>query len=58
MRLQLREDEAFENENKLLSYIRNNFIAYVSALVALAFGRKPLSCCMGHWFELSVVSVI
>jgi hypothetical protein len=41
MRMQLREDEAFESENKLLGYIRNNFIAYVSALTALAFGRTP-----------------
>jgi hypothetical protein len=42
MRMQLRDDEAFESENKLLGYIRNNFIAYVSALTALAFGRTPL----------------
>ncbi len=41
MRMQLREDETFESENKLLGYIRNNFIAYVSALTARAFGRKP-----------------
>lgn len=41
MRMQLREDEAFENENKLLGYIRNNFIAYISGLTSLAFGRKP-----------------
>src|SRR5205085_12318443 len=41
MRMQLRENEAFESENKLLGYIRNNFVAYVSALTALAFGRKP-----------------
>lgn len=41
MRMQLREDEAFENENKLLSYIRNNFIAYISALTAIHYGRKP-----------------
>lgn len=41
LRMQLREDEAFESENKLLGYIRNNFIAYISALTALAFGRKP-----------------
>lgn len=41
MRMQLREDEAFESENKLLGYIRNNFIAYLSALTALAFGRQP-----------------
>lgn len=41
LRMQLREDEAFESENKLLGYIRNNFIAYISALTALAFGRVP-----------------
>lgn len=41
LRMQLKESEAFESENKLLSYIRNNYIAYVSALTALAFGRKP-----------------
>jgi hypothetical protein len=41
MRMQLREDEAFESENKLLGYIRNNFMAYVSALTSLAFGRRP-----------------
>jgi len=41
MRMQLRESEEFESENKLLGYIRNNYVAYVSALTALAFGRKP-----------------
>ncbi len=42
-KMQLREDEdAFESKNKLLSYIRNNFVAYSSALTALAFGRTPL----------------
>ena len=41
MRLQLKEDVSFENENKLLSYIRNNFIAYISSLTAIAFGRRP-----------------
>ncbi len=42
MRVQLGEDDAFENENKLLGYIRNNFIAYISALTALPYvGRRP-----------------
>lgn len=41
LRMQLREDEAFENENKLLGYIRNSYIAYISSLTALSFGRKP-----------------
>jgi hypothetical protein len=41
VRMQLREDESFEAENKLLSYIRNLFIAYISALTALSYGRRP-----------------
>lgn len=41
LRMQFQEGESFENENQLLGYIRNNYIAYVSALTALAFGRKP-----------------
>jgi hypothetical protein len=42
MRMQLGEDDAFENENKLLGYIRNNFIAYISAITALPYGnRRP-----------------
>lgn len=41
MRMQLRDDESFESEIKLLGYIRNNFVAYVSALTALSFGRQP-----------------
>lgn len=41
LRMQKSEDAAFDNENKLLGYIRNNFIAYVSALTALAWGRPP-----------------
>ncbi len=41
MRIQLEENDSFENANKLLGYIRNNFIAYISALTALPYGRKP-----------------
>ncbi len=41
MRMQLREDASFESEIKLLGYIRNNFVAYVSALTSLSFGRQP-----------------
>ncbi len=41
MRMRLSEDESFESENKLVGYIRNNFVAYVSGLTALAFGRNP-----------------
>ncbi|MGA7731300.1 MAG: hypothetical protein WCD37_08505 [Chloroflexia bacterium] len=41
LRMQVREDESFDSENKLLSYIRNNYIAYISALTSLAFGRRP-----------------
>ncbi len=41
MRMQLNESESFEAENRLLSYIRNLFIAYISALTALSYGRRP-----------------
>lgn len=41
LRMQKSEDAAFENEIKLLGYIRNNFIAYVSAITAIASGRSP-----------------
>lgn len=41
LRMQFQEGETFENENQLLGYIRNNYIAYVSALTALAYGRNP-----------------
>jgi hypothetical protein len=41
MRMKLSEDESFESENKLIGYIRNNFVAYVSGLTALAFQRNP-----------------
>jgi hypothetical protein len=41
LRMPLRESETAESEHKLLSYIRNNYIAYVSALTSLAFGRTP-----------------
>ncbi len=41
MRMKLSEDESFENENKLIGYIRNSFVAYVSSLTALAYERKP-----------------
>lgn len=41
MRMQLRDDESFESENRLLGYIRNNFVAYVSALTSISFGRNP-----------------
>ncbi len=41
MRMKLAEDESFESQNKLISYIRNSFVGYVSALTALAFERNP-----------------
>jgi hypothetical protein len=41
LRMQGGEDESFDSENKLLSYIRNNYIAYISALTSLAYGRRP-----------------
>jgi hypothetical protein len=41
MRMRLSEDESFESKNKLISYIRNSFVAYVSGLTALAFDRNP-----------------
>ena len=41
LRMQKSEDAAFENEVTLLGYIRNNFIAYVSSITALAWGRPP-----------------
>jgi hypothetical protein len=41
MRMQLNDTASFEAENRLLSYIRNIFIAYISALAALSYGRKP-----------------
>lgn len=41
LRMKLAEDESFESQNKLISYIRNSFVGYVSSLTALAFGRNP-----------------
>jgi hypothetical protein len=41
MRMRLSDDESFESENKLIGYIRNSFVAYVSGLTALAFERNP-----------------
>lgn len=41
LRMQRTEDAAFDNENKLIGYIRNNFIAYISAITAIASGRSP-----------------
>jgi hypothetical protein len=41
MRMKLSEGESFESENKLIGYIRNNFVAYVSGLTALVFERNP-----------------
>jgi hypothetical protein len=41
MRMRLSEDESFESENKLIGYIRNNYVAYVSGLTALASQRNP-----------------
>lgn len=41
VRMQLRDDAGFESENQLLGYIRNNFVAYISALTSLSSGRKP-----------------
>jgi len=41
LRTQFGDSDKFENENKLIGYIRNNFIAYVSALSSLKCGRKP-----------------
>lgn len=42
LRMQLTEEDSFKRENELLGYIRNHFVAYVSALTSIAFGRKPL----------------
>jgi hypothetical protein len=41
MRLSFRDDESFSNTNELIGYIRNNFIAYTSALTSKAHGREP-----------------
>jgi hypothetical protein len=41
LRMKLAEDESFESQNKLISYIRNSFVGYVSSLTALAFERNP-----------------
>jgi hypothetical protein len=41
LRMQLRDDEGFEAENQFLGYIRNNFVAYISILTSLSFGRQP-----------------
>src|SRR5579885_926060 len=41
MRMQLGDGESFEGESALLSYIRNSYTAYVSALSSLSFGRRP-----------------
>ncbi len=41
LRMKLGEDESFESQNKLISYIRNSIVGYVSSLTALAFGRSP-----------------
>jgi hypothetical protein len=41
LRMKLAEDESFESQNKLISYIRNSFVGYVSSLTALAFQRNP-----------------
>jgi len=41
MKMRLREAETFESENKLRGYTRNLYVAYVSALTALANKRTP-----------------
>jgi hypothetical protein len=41
MRHNFSDDEAFSNENELIGYIRNNFVAYASALMSKAHDRDP-----------------
>jgi len=41
LRTQLGDSNEFENENKLIGYIRNIYVAYVSALSSLQYGRNP-----------------
>ena len=41
LRTQLGDSSEFENENKLIGYIHNIYIAYVSALSSLQYGRNP-----------------
>ena len=41
LRMKLSDGENFEDQNRLLGYIRNNFIAYISALNSLISGRNP-----------------
>jgi len=41
LRTQLGDSSEFENQNKLIGYIRNTYIAYVSALSSLQYGRNP-----------------
>jgi hypothetical protein len=47
MRMRLSEDESFDSENKLIGYIRNNFVAYITGLTALAAGRNPYTVLHG-----------
>lgn len=41
MRHNFSDDEAFSNKNELIGYIRNNFVAYASALMSKAHDRDP-----------------
>ena len=41
MRHNFSDDEAFSNTNELIGYIRNNFVAYASALMSKAHDRDP-----------------
>jgi hypothetical protein len=41
MRMKLNDSEGFELENQLIGYLRNTFVAYVSALTALSSERIP-----------------
>lgn len=41
MRMRLRDDASFANKNELIGYIRNNFVAYTSALMSKAYERDP-----------------
>ncbi len=47
LRIQNKEEGAFQNENMLLGYIRNHYVAYISILNSLAVGRTPFTVLHG-----------
>lgn len=57
-RHQLRDSEGFENENQLLGYMRNNYIAYVASMRALAVGRTPFVVLHGPLVRVSPVPYV